>query len=205
IGPYVKIVTAALNCFRPPIFKSSDPQKEEKLARIIKARVKANNHLQTSVEKKPLNSRCKWEQIDETQIDFPRMTEDELRELCFGVYQIKQARTYAEAHLNKNDGDYQLEVTKHSDTIIRCKIDSRHSGTTQYFCWIEYTMEDVCSFDSDSDDDDDLLAAKFYEKQPIKAWYCQYTSGARTCGCCSHIACVIWERYRKSLTNIEVD
>ncbi|CAF4196279.1 unnamed protein product, partial [Rotaria sordida] len=72
IGPYVKIVTAALNCFRPPIFQSSDPKKEEKLARIIKARAKANNQLQTTVEKKPLNSRCKWEQIDETQIDFPR-------------------------------------------------------------------------------------------------------------------------------------
>lgn len=221
IGPYVKIVTAALNCFRPPIFKSSDPKKEEKLARIIKARVNTNNQLQTSVEEKPLNSRCKWEQIDETQIDFPRMTEDQLRELCFGVYQIKQARTYAEAHLNKNDGDYQLEVTKHSDTIIRCKINSRHSGTTQYCCWIEYTMDDVCSSDSDSDDDDDILAAKFYERQPIKAWYCQCTSGARTCGCCSHIACVVWfmafarhhnftfssfrERYRNTLTNMETD
>ncbi|CAF4293350.1 unnamed protein product, partial [Rotaria sp. Silwood2] len=169
IGPHVKIVTAALNCFRPPIFQSSDPKKEEKLARIIKARAKANNQLQTTVEKKPLNSRCKWEQIDETQIDFPRMSEDQLRELCFGVYQIKQARTYAEAHLNKNDGDYQLEVTKNSDTIIRCKIDSRHSGATQYYCWIEYTMDDIYPSDSDSDDDDDLLAAKFYEKQPIKA------------------------------------
>ncbi|CAF2550904.1 unnamed protein product [Rotaria sp. Silwood2] len=50
-GPYVKTVTASLNCFRSPIFKSSDPKKEEKLARIIIARVKANNQLQTSVQK----------------------------------------------------------------------------------------------------------------------------------------------------------
>ena len=55
----LKSSQAALNCFRPPIFKSSDPKKEEKLAHIIKARAKANNQLQTSVEKKPLNSRCK--------------------------------------------------------------------------------------------------------------------------------------------------
>ena len=87
-------------------------------------------------------------------MEFARMTEDQLRELCFAVDQIKQARTYAEAHLNKNDGEFQREVTKHSDSILRCKIDSHHSGTAKYCCWIEYTMEDANLRDSNLDDDD---------------------------------------------------
>ena len=45
IGPYVKNVTAAINCFRPSIFQSSDRNKEEKFVRIIKSSVKVNNKL----------------------------------------------------------------------------------------------------------------------------------------------------------------
>ena len=108
-------------------------------------------------------------------MEFARMTEDQLRELCFAVGHIKQARTYAEAHLNKNDGELQREVTKHIDSIIQCKIDSHHSGTAKYYCWIEYTMEHAYSSDSNSDDDDNLLPLKFYQKQPIQAWHCQCT------------------------------
>ena len=146
IGYYVKIVTVAFNCFLPSIFKSSDSKKKEKLVHIIKALARANNQLQTSVEKELLNSRCKWEQIDEIQIAFSRMTEDQLRKLCFTVYQIRQAWTYAEAHLDKDDENYQLKVTKHSNTIIRCKIDSRHSSAAQYCDWIQYTMDDTIMF-----------------------------------------------------------
>ncbi|CAF1581021.1 unnamed protein product [Didymodactylos carnosus] len=130
IVPCVKIITAALNAFRPPLIKPTDPEKEEKLAKIMKIRVESVNTLKERVLERPFNSRCKWEKLDGTQIDFPQTTEDQLRDLCFGVYQIKQAKTYSEAHLNKNDGDYEVEVIKETDTLIRCKTDSRHSGST---------------------------------------------------------------------------
>ncbi|CAF1226558.1 unnamed protein product [Didymodactylos carnosus] len=147
------------------------------------------------------------------------MTEEQLRQLCFGVYQIKQARTYSEAHLNKNDGDYEVELTKENETLIRCKIDSRHSNSTQYYCWIEFAMDEIVTSGSDSDNDDDTLVEKFHEKQPIKSWYCQCPAGEQTCGCCVHVTCVLWflgyarhhqftpsaykQRYRETLVGMD--
>ena len=45
-----------------------------------------------------------------TQMEFPRMTEDQLRELCFSVYHVKKARTYAEAHLSKTTGNFNWKL-----------------------------------------------------------------------------------------------
>ena len=98
IGPYIKMVTTMLQTTNFSIKWSRYG------AHINKSLVKVTNELQTSVDEKPISSWCKWEKINETQMKFARMTENQLRELCFGVYQTKKARTYAEAHLNKNDG-----------------------------------------------------------------------------------------------------
>ncbi|CAF1520693.1 unnamed protein product, partial [Didymodactylos carnosus] len=218
----------------PPLISSVDPKKVERLAKIMKIRADAENELKERVLENPFNSRCKWDKLEDTQIAFPKMTEEQLRDLCFGTYQIKQARRYTEAHLNKNDGDYEVQVTKHSDTILRCKIDSRHSShwsSTQYYCWIEYKLgdddeeesssESDDSSDEDDDDDEYTLVTRFYEKLPIKSWYCQCPTGERSCGCCAHIACVLWylcyerhhqftpskytERYRQTLDNMETN
>ncbi|CAF4613400.1 unnamed protein product, partial [Didymodactylos carnosus] len=107
IAPCVKIASAALICFRPPLISSVDPKKEERLAKIMKIRADAENELKERVLENPFNSRCKWDKLEDTQIAFPKMTKEQLRDLCFGTYQIKQARRYTEAHLNKNDGDYE--------------------------------------------------------------------------------------------------
>ncbi|CAF1581012.1 unnamed protein product [Didymodactylos carnosus] len=76
-------------------------------------------------------------------------------------------------------------------------------------------MDEVEPLEFESDDEDETLVEKFYENQPIKSWYCQCPAGERTCGCCAHVACVIWylayarhhqfrpsaykQRYRESL------
>ena len=189
IGSYVKIVTATLNCFRGGISSARTPEVEERLARTTKSRAQAINELQNRVEGKLWSSRCKWEKIDDTDIDFPRLSENQIEDMCYGVYRINQTRTYAEAHLNENDGDFEIEVMRHSDTILRCKIGSRHKSSTEYFCCIEYSMDEVDSKEYDSDDE---LAEKFDEQLPIKSWYCQCSAGARTCGCCAHVATIIW-------------
>ncbi|CAF1182034.1 unnamed protein product [Didymodactylos carnosus] len=49
IAPCVKIASAALNCFRPPLISSVDPKKEERLAKIMKIRADAENELKERV------------------------------------------------------------------------------------------------------------------------------------------------------------
>ncbi len=63
----------------------------------------------------------------------------------------------------------QIEIQDEvDDKIIRARIKSRHSGSVQYWTWIQFDDRD------------------------IKAWYCSCRSGARVVGCCAHETCVIW-------------
>jgi len=70
-----------------------------------------------------------------------------------------------------DDGNYILFVHKEESDIIRVKLQSRHTSSKQYQLWIRYEKD---SFD------------------PIKGWFCQCKNGARTVGCCAHIASVLW-------------
>ncbi len=40
--------------------------------------------------------------------NFPKLTEDEVRSLTFGVYQVKQAENYVNSHLDE-DGNYEVK------------------------------------------------------------------------------------------------
>ena len=48
-------------------------------------------------------------------------------------------------------------------------MQSRHTSSKTYNLWIQYEPE-----------------------EKISGWYCQCKTGARTIGCCAHIAAVIW-------------
>ncbi|CAF3522354.1 unnamed protein product [Rotaria sp. Silwood1] len=94
---------------------------------------------------------------------------EDLRQLFFGSYQIKQCQTYTEEHLDIN-GDFSIHVSKETNDIIRCAIQSRHSNSIRYYVWIQFSLTG----------------------DPITSWYCQCKSGARTVGACTHEATIIW-------------
>ena len=86
------------------------------------------------------------------------------------MYQLKQARSYTQEHLSA-DGSFDISVHRHDDSLLRAKIQSRHVSSKQYCLWISYDIN----------------------AQPaITGWYCQCKVGARTIGCCAHIAAVLW-------------
>ncbi|CAF1166276.1 unnamed protein product [Didymodactylos carnosus] len=118
-----------------------------------------------------LSSKSKWEKIDEADFDFPVLDLDDLRSLFLSVYQIKQSRSYTAEHLD-DDGNYYIEIKPYENSLIRCAIRSRHSQSTKYYVWVEYSLSDT--------------------SEPIKCWYCQCKSSKRTVGCCAHVACIIW-------------
>ncbi|XP_062588938.1 uncharacterized protein LOC134250590 [Saccostrea cucullata] len=128
------------------------------------------NVLKEYVETNGLDKReVRWRKIDasDTSIAFPQLSEEEIRELTMGVYQIKLAKSYAQEHLDK-DGNYEIYVNNDHDGILRAKLQSRHISAKKYLLWIGF------------------------DEINIKSWFCKCKIGSRVVGMCSHITSVIW-------------
>lgn len=130
-----------------------------------------SNVLQHEVESLGLDKKShKWTKLDEADADlddFPRYTEDEVRELTLGVYQVKLAKHYSAEHTNQ-DGTYEIWIDKQLPGLLVSKLQSRHISNCRYQCWIRYSEGAVTS------------------------WYCRCRSGARVVGACAHITSDIW-------------
>ena len=99
--------------------------------------------------------------------NFPRISEDELRNLTVGIYQLKLARAYTMEHLDE-EGEYIISLNDDIADILRVCIQSRHTSSKSYLLWIQYSHSSV------------------------QSWYCQCKAGARVLGACAHISSVLW-------------
>ncbi|CAG2251516.1 unnamed protein product [Mytilus edulis] len=166
IGDFVRIVCALVNCFRPPLindFGNDDIGKEM----IEKAQL--DNHVKLYVEEHNLLRRkTVYKEVDGATelIMFPRISLDHLRQITMGIYQIKLAKRYTDAH--QEDDNYALYICKDRPDLLRVKMQSRHSSSRCYHLWLEYDENDV------------------------SGWYCTCKVGSRMVGCCAHIASVVW-------------
>ena len=115
--------------------------------------------------------RCmKWNSLDaadECTLQFPKLTEDEIRNLTIGVYQLKTAKSYSSEHFT-SDGLFEVLISDEIPDIVCAKIQSRHISAKKYLLWVKYN--DVT----------------------ITSWYCCCKNGARVVGMCGHIACIVW-------------
>ncbi|KAK3092574.1 hypothetical protein FSP39_004542 [Pinctada imbricata] len=131
---------------------------------------KHSNTLQQRISDEGLDKRShKWVKMNECGLvpEFPTYTEDEIRELTLGVYQVKMAKCDSQEHVSE-DGVYDILIDNVNDDLLSAKIQSRHTSAKQYQCWIGY-------FDG-----------------AVHSWYCKCKSGSRVVGCCAHIVSVIW-------------
>lgn len=89
---------------------------------------KKKNDLQECVERNGWNRKSViWEKIDASSLDdFPRLTMDDLHRITIGVYQLKQASSYAREHLSDDEG-YVLFAHREEPQVIRIKMQSRHT------------------------------------------------------------------------------
>ena len=58
--------------------------------------------LQDAIGRGLISTRSHWKNLDDDDIEFPELDLDILRSLFFGIYQIKQSKTYTEEHLDEN-------------------------------------------------------------------------------------------------------
>ncbi|XP_062618934.1 uncharacterized protein LOC134280537 [Saccostrea cucullata] len=168
IGDYVRIISAICNKFRPDV--STGLESDLSTAAKMRFLSKEVNVLKEYVETNGLDKRqVRWRKIDasDTSIAFPQLSEEEIRELTMGVYQIKLAKSYAQEHLDK-DGTYEIYVNNDHDGILRAKLQSRHTSAKTYLLWIGF------------------------DEINIKSWFCKCKIGSRVVGMCSHITSVIW-------------
>ncbi|CAL8115960.1 unnamed protein product [Orchesella dallaii] len=110
LGDFVKIRCALLNAFFKPL-KSDNPGDLEMADEILE-RAGLDNLLNEKKEEKsiPTAGSTNWLPIvAEDLLDFPHISEEEIRRFTFGVYYIKQANSYTAEHLSGEvDRGYDL-------------------------------------------------------------------------------------------------
>lgn len=105
-------------------------------------------------------------------IDFPELTEKDLKILFTGTYQLSQAISYL-AEMMNDDGTINLQFVKDQTNILKILINSRHISRKVYRCYVEYVRNGI-------------------GVSGIRRYACECANGRRTVGCCSHIATVIY-------------
>jgi len=172
LGSLFRISCALSNAFFPPLF--TDSEESLTLVRSTLDRLPELNSLQKYVEEQGLEAKrtCWRPATQEAVVDFPRITNNDMKLITLGVYQTSLAGSYTALHLDANStyGIYYHIEERH---LLRAKIESRYTKNKTHQIWIKYNSElEGC--------------------QGITGYYCTCKTGARVVGCCSHIASVIW-------------
>ena len=113
-----KIVCAIINKFRVP--PARNKINDDKIAAEMKKISKNSNDLKKLIEN---NKRVKKANLsfDLEKSNFPILTEEYIRNLTFGIYQLKQAKSYTHEHLD-DDGQYEFEFINYETNLIKVKI-----------------------------------------------------------------------------------
>ena len=169
VGDLFSIVCALINAYRPLFVR--DVSKDKKLADLMLDLVSKNNKLKEYIDnlKNKEKKNIKWTSVDgKTMIpDFPRMTLDQLYEITFSWFRLKQAKSYAIEHLSDN-GEFPVQISKQLPNTLRARIQSRHRNSIAYELYVEYS------------------------ESKVKGWCCQCPRGNGIIGCCSHVAGLMW-------------
>jgi hypothetical protein len=169
-----RIVCSLINKFRPS--RAKNEPNDENTAALMRERNVKKNMLMSRVEKLK-RKRTSNISTNIDSLNFPKLSNEDLKDLTLGVYQLKQARSYTREHLNE-EGLYEFEFIPEESDLIKIKINSRHLSQTVYTVFIELNKSN------------DKNSKK--ENSPIKSYYCDCKNGSRTVGCCAHITSVLW-------------
>ncbi|CAF4010586.1 unnamed protein product [Adineta steineri] len=98
----------------------------------------------------------RWSKYDAAMCFFSTLTEEDVRNLTFGSYQIRMAKSYIADHLQQsyiNDKQlaFTVELCERHDDLVRVPFQSRHSNRKKYIATIQFNEQD---------------------EKPITEWYC---------------------------------
>ena len=105
------------------------------------------------------------------EIQFPKLSMQDLELLTVGSYQLKQGLAYAIQHIATNE-QFEVEMYE-SQEICRIKLQSRHRSNRHYKAYVKFNSSEQ-------------------GLRSITSYACNCQSGRRTVGMCSHTTCLIW-------------
>jgi hypothetical protein len=164
-----QLCCSMLNAFSPPLFVETDFHVA--IAERIVANLHKENDLQKRVEELGLCRKTKpWIRADEDcLLEFPALSYDEIKLITLGTFQLDNGDGYNRQHLDVNGYKYLLH--KELPGLIQVQLHSRFRRKIIHHTFVQFT-EHGTGPDS------------------IEGYYCTCQSGARTLGCCSHVAAV---------------
>lgn len=153
------------------------------MARRMLERFREPNLLQQRVENEGLLRRryAEWQPLRGNQVRFPHLSIDYLRDYTFGTYQISLAPSYVQDKLqHEEEEEYQIDELMDDPTLLRIRLYSRFRNNTRHQIFIQFNDAAVENQEQNR------------EIVPLLGHYCTCKSGAKTLGCCAHIASVLW-------------
>ena len=97
----MRIVAAIANKYSPPL-SSGIAEEDQALAMKMLHLSRQANNMRIRVETEGWDKRSfSWKKLDTSDValDFPKFTEEEIRNLTLGTYQVKMAKAYTHEHL----------------------------------------------------------------------------------------------------------
>lgn len=172
VGTYFRIASFLNNLFGKRLKSDADFSYE------ILERMKARRHIENSLadefeEKGWLRKKIMFQSLSSNDLlDFPEMTEKDLKILFTGSYQLSQAVSYLAEMVDK-DEKVNLQFVKDQTNVLKLQVQSRHISRKVYRCFVKYKPNSV-----------GILGLLQYA--------CECANGRRTIGCCSHIAAIVY-------------
>lgn len=182
-----KIGAAILNAFGKPILCniSDFPNIGARMLSLVEVK----NKLKTIIASKKFQriKRLFIESIDPRELNFPRLNEQQIKNICLGNYAVRQAISYAADHIKTNErfkistlpeehvqavfGKICVDEKLEKPMFITTEIKSRFRGQKSHNVYVLYDFKNI-------------------ENKIFHTCDCQH--GHRTLGCCAHIATIVW-------------
>lgn len=110
-----RVAAALHNAFYERL--ESDSENSEDIIKLMLERFNIPNFMANLVIDNNLNCKsASFSDINECDIEFPLIDEDDLKLISLGSYQIKQSKSYYAEHV-KVDGNYKIQVCKLTDSL----------------------------------------------------------------------------------------
>ncbi len=117
----LRITAALINKFMPELTTNS--QKNTEWANSMMQRISIRNESQRLCsDELATKKKSVWKPLFAKDVlDFPKLTKSELEQLCFGVYQLRQAKSYTDEHTNQA-GSYEIKFCQIETGLIQVRI-----------------------------------------------------------------------------------
>ncbi|CAF2004019.1 unnamed protein product [Rotaria magnacalcarata] len=173
ISDYLDIICALINKYQCTAVK--DITNGSAIAIRMRQMLTTENRLQERLTQHNGATSLHWSKYNASEFQFPPLTEDNIRDLTFGSYQIRMAKSYIIEHIRQSqkheEMEFIVERSDEHDHLVRARFQSRHSNNKNHIATVQF---------------------KHNTQQPIDAWYCTCFAGAREVGMCSHITALVW-------------